>query len=134
MKKIFLIFLLTVTSMVCYACGGGVPLSNGLQWLANQTGEPSINVDGDWIASEWGKMTFSQCEGCRDVSGSTADGWNISGVVTGNKVSLLFFYEQEVDYSAILHAKSEDELTGGYVPGVFNDKNVQTVPMQLKRW
>jgi hypothetical protein len=134
MRKIFLLFLLTATSIVCFACGGGVPMSVGEQWLSNQTGDPSVNVDGDWIASEWGKMTFKQCEGCREVSGSTEDGWNIRGVVTGNSVSLLFFYEQEVDYSAILHAKSEDELIGSYMPGVVTDKNAQTLPIQLKKW
>ena len=129
--------LLIVTSFFCFACAGKkVPMHIGENWLASKTGTPSINIDGTWLSNDWGMimMKFRQCDGCREISGATTDGYTITGVVTGEKVSLLFLYNNKIICSAVLTKQSETELSGSYASGKLINENSKNTPLRLKRW
>ena len=105
--------------------------NEGKAWLdANQ--EPAaINVGGLWQGGEWGRISLNQREGGRRIIG-TGDGWDISGVVSGNAVYLVLFHKEKIAYSAKLTAESPVLLTGVYASGLLTS-NSKTRPMRLSK-
>jgi hypothetical protein len=102
----------------------------GRAWLdANQKTPPEVNVTGVWQAADWGRIPLSQREGGRTVIG-TGDAWDISGVVSGNEVYLLFSHRGKVAFSAKLTSESPGILTGVYTAGLLSS-NSKTRPMRL---
>jgi len=102
----------------------------GKAWLDTCSEPSTLKLTGIWKDLKWGNLTFNQHEGSRQVIGS-GDGWDISGVVSGNSVCLLFSHYDKVAYSAKLTADaSSSELSGGYVKGLLSE-NSKTSPMRL---
>jgi hypothetical protein len=107
-------------------------MSSGKVWLSNPTASPEVNVDGVWDSKDWGSMTFRQMQGSKDISGSTADGWRIDGVVSGKKIYLIFSDNIKINYSAILNADSDNMLTGVWARELITERS-QTKSMKLSR-
>jgi len=103
----------------------------GKAWLDTCSEPAGLNVTGMWRDPKWGNLTLSQHQGSRQVLGS-GDGWNISGVVSGKTICLLFFTSDKVGYSAKLTAEASGNLNGGYVKGLLSE-NSKTLPMNLAK-
>jgi hypothetical protein len=118
----------------------------GKAWLEKCSDPSTLNVNGDWRDADWysksnwhntswNNVTLSQQQDSRQITG-WADKWDITGVVSGNSVCLLFSYEGRIRYSAKLTARLAEniplELVGGYVKGLLSDKS-KTTPMRLVR-
>jgi len=82
-------------------------------WLDAQKDPPTINVNGTWDSDEWGTFHLVQAEGSREVSGN-GGGYEIVGVVSGNRLFLLFAEGHTVEYCATLSSNGENSLTGNY--------------------
>jgi hypothetical protein len=95
--------------------------TKGKAWLDAHSEAAAINVNGDWHAKEWGKIVLNQAQGSRDVTGM-GDGWDITGVVSGKQVFLLFSHHGGVAYSAELTSESENSLNGSYSRGFMSEK------------
>ncbi len=95
--------------------------TKGKAWLDAHSEAAAINVDGVWHAKEWGKIVLNQAQGSRDLTGH-GDGWDISGVVSGKQVFLIFSHHGGVEYSAELTSEGENNLNGSYSRGFMGDK------------
>ncbi len=95
--------------------------TKGKAWLDAHKDPAEINVNGKWHAKEWGKITLIQAQGSRDVTGD-GDGWDITGVVSGKQVFLLFHHKGTVNYSAELTAEGDGKLNGAYSRGFMTEK------------
>jgi len=95
--------------------------TKGQAWLDAHTDPAAINVAGNWYEHDWGTIALIQAKDSREVTGS-GDGWDINGVVSGNKVYLLFSAHGEVMYSAILTAVSNSDLNGSYEHGLMKEE------------
>ena len=95
--------------------------TKGKAWLGAHSEAAAINVNGDWHAKEWGKIVLNQAQGSRDVTGR-GDGWDITGVVSGKQVFLLFSHHGGVAYSAELTSESDTSLNGSYSRGFMGEK------------
>ncbi len=109
----------------------GQSLDKGKAWLDANKEPAAVNVTGLWKSNDWGKVSLNQSEGGRRIIGS-GDGWDISGVVSGNDVYLLFFHKEKIAYSAKLTAESPAQLTGVYASGLLSS-NSKTKPMRLSK-
>lgn len=92
----------------------------GKTWLDSHTEPAAIKVDGTWHGSEWGDIVLHQTEGSGELKG-TCDKWDINGLVSGNRVYLLFASYGDVAYSAVLTAAGDKTLDGDYAKGVRAD-------------
>ncbi len=93
----------------------------GKTWLDSHTEPALINVNGSWRGSEWGDIVLHQTEGSGELKGS-CDKWDINGLVSGNRVYLLFASYGDVAYSAVLTAAGDNKiLDGDYAKGVRAD-------------
>lgn len=132
MKKCFSL-LLPVVMVVILAVGlsAGNLETKGKPWLASHSEASAINVNGDWYETEWGKVVLNQAQDSRDVTG-TGDHWDITGVVSGKQVFLLFSHKSSVAYTAELTSQSDGSLKGSYAKGFMGDKT-KTRPMHLTK-
>jgi hypothetical protein len=103
----------------------------GKAWLDANTDPPALNVTGVWTGKDWGKVSLNQREGSRRIIGS-GDGWDISGVVSGKEVYLLFCHNGKVAYSAKMTAEGASELTGIYANGILSSGS-KTRPIRLSK-
>lgn len=85
----------------------------GKAWLDSQKDPAAINVNGVWESEEWGTFHLKQVEGSRDVSGN-GGGYDLTGVVSGKRLFLLFSEKHTVEYCATLSSDGENSLTGTY--------------------
>lgn len=85
----------------------------GKAWLDSQKDPAAINVNGVWESEEWGTFHLKQAEGSRDVSGN-GGGYDLTGVVSGKRLFLLFSEKHTVEYCATLSSDGENSLTGTY--------------------
>lgn len=85
----------------------------GKAWLDSQKAPPEINVNGVWDSEEWGTFHLTQAEGSRDVGGNGA-GYEITGVVSGKRLFLLFSEKHTVEYCATLSPDGENRMAGTY--------------------
>lgn len=85
----------------------------GKAWLDSQKDPAEINVNGAWDSEEWGTFHLKQAEGSRDVSGN-GGGYDLTGVVSGKRLFLLFSEKHTVEYCATLSPDGENSLTGTY--------------------
>ena len=85
----------------------------GKAWLDAQKDPPAMNVNGAWNSEEWGAFLLTQAEGSRDVTGK-GGGYDITGVVSGKRLFMLFSTKHTVDYCATLSLSDENSLTGTY--------------------
>jgi hypothetical protein len=86
--------------------------NQGKAWLDAQTEPPAINVDGTWN-SEFGDIYLRQETGDRKVSG-IGGGYELTGVVSGKRLFLLFSIGGSVDYCAVVSYERDGNLTGTY--------------------
>ena len=85
----------------------------GKAWLDSQKDPAAMNVNGSWTSEEWGDFHLIQSEGSRDVAGN-GGGYDITGVVSGKRLFLLFSEKHTVEYCATLSPNGENSLTGTY--------------------
>jgi hypothetical protein len=85
----------------------------GKAWLDSQKDPAEINVNGSWDSEEWGAFHLIQAEGGREVSGN-GGGYDITGVVSGKRLFLLFSEKHTVEYCATLSPNGENRLAGTY--------------------
>jgi hypothetical protein len=85
----------------------------GKAWLDSQKDPAEMNVNGTWDSEEWGAFHLIQAEGSRDVSGN-GGGYDITGVVSGKRLFLLFSTRHTVDYCATVSPNGENSLAGTY--------------------
>jgi hypothetical protein len=103
--------------------------TKGKAWLGTHSEPAAINVNGSWHAKEWGKIVLIQAQGSRDVTGD-GDGWDITGVVSGKQVFLLFSHKDKVNYSAELTSQDDNSLKGSYSRN-FMDEKTKNKPMLM---
>jgi hypothetical protein len=85
----------------------------GKAWLDAQKDPAAINVNGAWDSDEFGALHLLQTDGSRDVSGN-GGGYEITGVVSGTRLFMLFGSSHTVDYCAVLSANGDSSLMGTY--------------------
>jgi len=122
MKRLLCAFLAIVALLVLApSMNARTPLKkNGRVWLDAHADAALINVDGNWFAREWGPIILNQTKDSREVTGN-GDGWDITGVVSGKQVFLLFSSHGGVVYSAALTGDGEMTLDGSYTKGLMKD-------------
>jgi hypothetical protein len=85
----------------------------GKAWLDAQKDPAAINVNGAWNSDEWGVLHLLQAEGSREVSGN-GGGEQITGVVSGQRLFMLFANNHTVEYCAVLSPNGDNSLMGTY--------------------
>jgi hypothetical protein len=85
----------------------------GKAWLDAQKDPPAMSVNGGWDSDEWGAFHLIQAEGSREVSGN-GGGYEITGVVSGKRLFMLFSGKHAVEYCATLSPNGENKLAGTY--------------------
>lgn len=85
----------------------------GRAWLDEQKDPAAINVNGTWDSDEWGTFHLLQTEGSREVSGN-GGGYEITGVVSGKRLFMLFVSRRALDYCATMSPNGENSLIGIY--------------------
>ena len=127
----FLLSLAGTILVLVVGMSAGNLNTKGKDWLAAHSEAAAININGDWRAKEWGEIVLKQAEGSRDVTGY-GDGWDITGVVSGKQVFLLFSHRGGVAYSAILTSVDDKNLNGSYSRG-FMDEKTKSKPMLMEK-
>jgi|ERR1017187_8631606 hypothetical protein len=117
MKRLVLVLCVLAAGLAAPLFGQRVG-GEGKLWLDANRNPVEVNVNGTWVSKDWGKIILSQNEGAREIIGK-GDGWNVLGVVSGNKVYLIFAQKDRVAYSAELTAESPNTLNGGYCRGLL---------------
>jgi hypothetical protein len=105
--------------------------TKGQAWLDTHSQPAEINVNSDWYEKEWGRIVLHQAPGSRNLTGM-GDGWDITGVVSGKQVFLLFSYKGGVVYSAVLTQEGGGSLDGSYSKG-FMSETTKGRPMHLTK-
>ena len=110
---------------------GQTEAAEGKAWLAASAEKPAMNVTGIWEGGDWGLVSLNQRQGDSRIIG-TADGWDLSGVVSGKTVLLLFLKKDKVAFSARLTIDGPKQISGGYAKGLLSAAS-KTIPLQLKK-
>lgn len=84
----------------------------GKAWLDQYKDPAQINVSGTW-SSSFGNLQLNQAKDGRDVTGS-GGGFELTGVVSGKTLYLLFSKNGTVGYCGIVTASSDTSLVGQY--------------------
>jgi len=121
MRRYHFLLLLGIVLIILTVGLSAKNLDKGKAWLDSHSEAAAIDVNGVWYAKEWGKVFLNQTQGSRDLTG-TGDGWDITGVVSGKQVFLLFSHHGKVNYSAELTSEGENSLNGFYTKGFVDDK------------
>ena len=130
MKKHFsLLSPVAVVLVLAVGLRAGDLETKGKAWLDAHSEAAAINVNGNWHAKEWGTIVLIQAQDSRNITGD-GDGWDITGVVSGKQVFLLFSHKGKVNYSAELTSQPDNSLNGSYSRG-FLDGKVKNKPMLL---
>lgn len=87
--------------------------AEGTAWLGAQKEIAAMSVNGTWDSEEWGTFHLVQAEGSREVSGN-APGYEITGVVSGKRLFMLFSSRRALDYCATMSPNGENSLIGSY--------------------
>lgn len=120
-KCLFLLLTVGMVFILTVGLSAGNLETKGKAWLGAHNEAAAINVNGVWYAKAWGKIVLDQAQGSRDLTGK-GDGWDVSGVVSGKQVFLLFSHHGGVAYSAELTSEGENNLNGSYSRGLMGDK------------
>jgi hypothetical protein len=130
-KCLFLLSLVGTILILVVGLSAGNLDTKGKAWLTAHSEAAAINVNGDWRAKEWGTIVLKQADGSRDVTGY-GDGWDITGIVSGKQVFLLFSHHGGVAYSAVLTSEGDKNLNGSYSKG-FMDEKAKGRPMEMEK-
>jgi hypothetical protein len=129
MQRAAVLFLLIFTGSILLH--GQASQTDANAWLNASTETAAVNVTGIWNGGDWGLVSLTQQQGGRRIIG-TADGWDVTGVVSGKTVYLLLWKKDTVAFSAKLSIDGTGQLTGVYAKGILSAA-AKTVPMQLKK-
>jgi hypothetical protein len=133
MKKCFsLVLPFALVLIAAVGLSAGDLDTKGKAWLDVHSEAPAVNVNGNWHAKEWGKIVLIQAPGSKDVTGD-GDGWDITGVVSGKQVFLLFSHKGKVNYSAELTSQADNSLNGSYARGFMSDKTKGKSMLMIKQ-
>lgn len=111
-RTIMAILLLLCISLPIRTSAAKVEVE-GKAWLDAQKDPAAINVNGAWDSEEWGDFHLLQAEGSREVSGN-GGGYEVTGVVSGNRLFMLLSTHHTVEYCATLSPNGENALIGTY--------------------
>jgi hypothetical protein len=106
--------------------------TKGKAWLGAHSESAAINVNGAWHAKEWGTIMLRQAPDSRDLTGD-GDGWDVTGVVSGKQVFLLFSHKGKVNYSAELTSQDDNSLKGSYSRGFMDEKTKHKPMLMIKQ-
>ena len=84
-------------------------------------------MNGNWYAKEWGKIVLNQVKDGRDLTGR-GDGWDITGVVSGKQVFLIFSSRGNIAYSAVTQPLPELRRKGGTLVSTLAAHNTCVLP------
>lgn len=128
------LLLLCVSSPTSVAAAKGE--AEGKAWLDAQKEPAAFSVNGTWESEEWGTFHLVQTDGSRDVRGN-GGGYEITGVVSGNQLFMLFISRRALDYCATLSSNGVNTLIGSYANRKTllrsGDCRQSTRPMNMKR-
>jgi hypothetical protein len=107
---------------------------DGKKWLDSKNDRPEINISGIWVSPEWGVTILKQEK--KDIVGAVGD-YPVIGVVSGNSIYLLMFYEDDsVHYFAELKASDNKTFKGFYSKSKIIDEvrkdSYYTRPMSIR--
>ena len=102
---------------------------SGETWLSDQFDPAGINVAGHWTSSDWGEARLTQAG--RDVGGKLG-GYDVRGVVSGNRACLLLSEGGWTYYAASLEQPSEGVLAGHFSRSIPFVRNLAR-PMRLEQ-
>jgi hypothetical protein len=85
----------------------------GKAWLDAQKDPAAINVNGAWDSDELGALHLLQADDSRDVRGN-GGGYEITGVVSGTRLFMIFASSHTVEYCAVLSPNGDNSLIGTY--------------------
>lgn len=119
MKRLAIIATLLLLSISFpVSIGAAKVKEEGRAWLEAQKDPPAINVNGTWDSDEWGRLHLIQTEGSREVSGN-GGGYEITGVVSGKRLFMIFANNQTVDYCAVLSPSGDGD---GSLAGTYSNR------------
>jgi len=122
MKKLLL--LLSISAMLgalTLPLGAGNLTTKGRAWLDAQGDNAAADISGAWYSKGWGTIVLHQAPNSRELTGKD-DGLEVSGVVVGKQVRLLFSQRDKVVYSAELTLDANGALSGAYAKGLMREK------------
>jgi hypothetical protein len=126
------LLLCTGVLSLAVAAANGAQSEESRSWLEAHADPPLVDVSGTWYGGySFGEVILKQVEGDRKVEGHNGD-YEITGVVSGNRVFLLFFSSGALYCSAVVTAAGEDALEGGYVKGLMA-AGVKGITLHLSR-
>lgn len=100
----------------------------GDNWLSDQSEPAGFSLSGNWISDDWGRATLIQ--NGRRVSGSLG-GYEVQGVVSGQRAYLLIAQGDWYYYSAVLELQRPGLLTGRFSRAIPFVKSLGR-PMRLE--
>jgi hypothetical protein len=133
-RKHLFCFVAIVAGLVLYAPSKMLAKekpNEATSWLAAHSDPAKINVSGTWNSEKWGDIVLYRDAASGQLKGH-ADEWHVRGVVSGNRVFLLFTSFGEVNYSAILTAENDGALDGSYSKRLMSAGD-RGEPMHLTR-
>jgi|ERR1039458_1787264 hypothetical protein len=111
-KSLFVLLTMSFVLLFATSLSAGTLDGRGKAWLDAQKDPPEVNVSGDWD-SEFGNLHLRQTEGGREVSGIGGE-YELTGVVSGKRLFLLFSIGGSVDYCTTVSYESDKSMTGTY--------------------
>lgn len=122
MKKLLLLFSISAIMVILtIPLSAGNLTTKGRAWLDAQGENAAADVSGVWYSKGWGTIVLHQAPGSRELTGKD-DGLEVSGVVVGKQVRLLFSQRDKVVYSAELTLDADGSLSGEYAKGLMREK------------
>lgn len=122
MKKFLLLFSISailVTFTIPLSAGNLT--TKGRAWLEAQGENAATDVSGVWYSKGWGTIVLHQAPGSRELTGKDG-GLEVTGVVVGTQVRMLFSQRDKVLYSAELTLAADGSLSGDYAKGLMSEK------------
>jgi hypothetical protein len=132
MKKLLFLFSISAVMVaLTMPLSAGNLTTKGRAWLDAQGNSAAADVSGVWYSKGWGTVVLHQAPGSRELTGKD-DGLDVSGVVVGNEVRLLFSQRDKVLYSAELTLAADGSLSGEYAKGLMRE-NTKGRAMRLTK-
>lgn len=133
MRKICVLFLIAAAFFGFSAnLDSQTVAKEGKAWFDAHPEAPEINVRGYWYDKKWGDIVLNQFKGNREVTGNVGV-YKIVGIVSGRQVYFLFtYYQNIIEYSAVLTADGDSILDGSYWSGLVRE-DVKGTPMFMKQ-
>ena len=112
-KSLFVLLTMSFVLLFATSLSAGTLDGRGKAWLDAQTDAPAMIVNGTWSSDVFNDIHLVQDAGSRNVTG-VGYGYNITGVVSGKRLYLIFASGHTVQYCAVLNAGNDGTLMGSY--------------------